>query len=88
MKTKISFSTANADGTWLGWIQAYLVRQAESTITAINLAWWIARLVNPIVSTVMKTSMFKSNNPTKESILQKLLNIYGNGIEGMINPIT
>lgn len=83
IKSKMTFSTAVADGTWIGWIQNYFIKQAESTITAAGLVWWISRFFNPMVSSVLNTSMFKAP-PTKDStIFQKLLNLYGNGIEGM-----
>jgi hypothetical protein len=84
IKSKMSFSTAVSDGTWIGWVQNYFIKQAESTITAAGLVWWIARFFNPVVTSILKTSMFKAPPAKDSTIFQKLLNLYGNGIEGLI----
>lgn len=76
-----SFSTAFPDGTWSGWFQSYIIRQAESSITALNLAWWIARILSPVVDNIMRSSLFKTNNKGG-GMLAQLLNIYAAGLEG------
>ena len=85
LKSKDTFSTVVNDHTWSGWVTSYIVRQAESTLSAVWLAWSISRLFSPVVNSLMSTSLFKAPPGAKDNsnILTKLLNLYANGIEGL-----
>jgi len=86
IKSKQSFSTVLKNGTWIGWIIDYFIRQAESTITAVSLSWWITSLFHPLANKLLSSNIFTNNNTNKGSnILSKLLDLYAKGIEGLVD---
>lgn len=64
--------------TWAGYFQEKLTRQAECSVTAVGLVWWMSRFFSPVVN-----SQFKQEQKQMKP-LEMAMEFLTNGINGKL----
>jgi hypothetical protein len=62
--------------TWMGYFQDKLRGQMESSVSAVALAWYLARILSPAITAPFQQKTKPSNS------LDKILDLVKNGING------
>ena len=77
------FPTTNKNRTWFQWLQNRFVRQLQCSLTAVSLVGWV---VSMCISPLVNRAFPKQQNSGVFS-MQTIINLYSNGVEGLIEII-
>ena len=75
--------SSNSNRTWFQWLQYRFVRQLQCSFSAVSLVGWIVSMcISPLV-----TRAFPKQQSSGFFSMQTIINLYSNGVEGLIEII-